>query len=120
MKKSFIVLYRHYKTTILVLSSPITTCVILILLQLALQTWSTAFIEKNPPIFDIKKISKCPYPNDCVTIMALVLDNSEDQKNIEEAEKVMKYVSLKNDLIYDKDTFKKIKKLWRFVEIFRK
>ena len=103
MKKSFIVLYRHYKTTILVLSSPITTCVILILLQLALQTWSTAFIEKNPPIFDIKKISKCPYPNDCVTIMALVLDNSEDQKNIEEAEKVMKYVSLKNDLIYDKD-----------------
>jgi hypothetical protein len=55
MKKTFIVLYRHYKTTILVLSSPITTCVILILLQLALQTWSTAFIEKDPPVFDIKK-----------------------------------------------------------------
>jgi hypothetical protein len=80
MKKTFIVLYRHYKTTILVLSSPITTCVILILLQLALQTWSTAFIEKDPPVFDIKKITKCPYPKDCITIMGLVLDNSNDPK----------------------------------------
>ena len=103
MKKTFIVLYRHYKTTILVLSSPITTCVILILLQLALQTWSTAFIEKDPPVFDIKKITKCPYPKDCITIMGLVLDNSNDPKNREEAQNVMKYVSLKNDLIYDKD-----------------
>ena len=103
MKKTFIVLYRHYKTTILVLSSPITTCVILILLQLALQTWSTAFIEKDPPVFDIKKITKCPYPKDCITIMGLVLDNSNDPKNREEAQDVMKYVSLKNDLIYDKD-----------------
>ena len=98
MKKTFIVLYRHYKTTILVLSSPITTCVILILLQLALQTWSTAFIEKDPPVFDIKKITKCPYPKDCITIMGLVLDNSNDPKNREEAQNVMKYVSLKNDL----------------------
>ena len=103
MKKTFIVLYRHYKTSILVLSSPITTCVILILLQLALQTWSTAFIEKDPPVFDIKKITKCPYPKDCITIMGLVLDNSNDPKNREEAQDVMKYVSLKNDLIYDKD-----------------
>ena len=103
MKKSFIVLYRHYKTTILVLSSPFTTCVILILLQLALETWSTAFIEKNPPIQEIKNISKCPYPDDCITIMTLVLDQSEDPKNREEAENVMKYVSKKNDLIYGKD-----------------
>ena len=103
MKKSFIVLYRHYKTTILVLSSPITTCVILILLQLALETWSTAFIEKNPPTFSIKKITKCPFPKDCITIMGLVLDNSGDPKNREEAQNVLKYVSLKNDLSYNKD-----------------
>ena len=120
MKKSFIVLYRHYKTTILVLSSPITTCVILILLQLALHTWSTAFIEKNPPIFDIEKIRKCPYPNDCVTIMALVLDNSESQKNMKEAEEVMKYVSLKNDLNYGKDIIlsKTLKNYGDFVKYF--
>ena len=103
MKKTFIVFFRHYKTTILILSSPFSICAILMLLQLALETWSVAFIEKNPPEFQIKKISKCPYPNDCTTIMALVLDKNSEKKNYEEAEYIMKYVSEQNDLIYGKD-----------------
>ena len=85
MKKTLIVFFRHYKTTILILSSPFTICLILILLQLALETWSTAFIEKQPPVFSIPKIPKCPAPDDCTTIIALVLDQSENEKNRQEA-----------------------------------
>ena len=103
MKKTFIVFYRQYKTTILALASPFSIVAILMLLQLALETWSTAFIEKNPPIFDIEKIPKCPSPDDCITIMTLILDKSENKKNREEAEKIMKYVSSKNDLKFGKD-----------------
>ena len=103
MKKTLIVFFRHYKTTILILSSPFSICVILILLQLALETWSTAFIEKQPPVFDIPKIPKCPFPDDCTTIIAIVLDQSENEANREEAEKIMKYVSNKNDLKYGTD-----------------
>ena len=83
MKKTFIVFYRQYKTTILALASPFSIVAILMLLQLALETWSTAFIEKNPPIFDIEKIPKCPSPDDCITIMTLILDKSENKKNRE-------------------------------------
>ena len=93
MKKTIIVFFRHYKTTILILSSPFIICLILILLQLALTTWSTAFIEKQPPEFNIPKIPKCPFPDDCTTIIALVLDKSENETNREEAEQIMKYVS---------------------------
>ena len=103
MKKTFIVFYRQYKTTLLILSSPLCICIILMLLQLALVTWSTAFIEVNPPESALKKIPKCPLPDDCITIMTLVLDKNEDPKNKEEAEQIMKYVSNKNDLILGKD-----------------
>ena len=103
MKKTFIVFFRHYKTTILILSSPFTICLILILLQLALETWSTAFIEKQPPVFSIPKIPKCPAPDDCTTIIALVLDQSENENNRKEAEQIMKYVSNENDLRYGTD-----------------
>ena len=118
IKKSLIVFFRHYKTTILVLSSPITTCLILILLQFFLRRWSSTFIDKNPPIIDIEKIRKCPFPNDCVTITALVLDNSENQENMEEAETIMKYVSLENDLKYGKDIIlsKKLKSYGDFAD----
>ena len=103
MKKTILVFYRHYKTTILILSSPFSICVILMLLQLALETWSTAFIEKNPPEFAIPKIPKCPMPDDCTTIIAIVLDKSNNTDNRKEAENIMKYVSDKNDLVYGKD-----------------
>ena len=103
MKKTFIVFYRQYKTTILILSSPLCICIILMLLQLALVTWSTAFIEVNPPESALKKIPKCPLPEDCITIMTLILDKSENPKNKEEAEEIMRYVSNKNDLILGKD-----------------
>ena len=118
MKKTIIVFFRHYKTTILILSSPFIICLILILLQLALVTWSTAFIEKQPPVFDIPKIPKCPFPDDCKTIMALVLDKSENEKNREEAEQIMKYVSKKNDLIYGTDIIlsEKLKNYEMFAE----
>ena len=118
MKKTIIVFFRHYKTTILILSSPFIICLILILLQLALVTWSTAFIEKQPPVFDIPKIPKCPFPDDCKTIIALVLDKSENEKNREEAEQIMKYVSKKNDLIYGTDIIlsEKLKNYEMFAE----
>jgi hypothetical protein len=118
MKKTIIVFFRHYKTTILILSSPFIICLILILLQLALVTWSTAFIEKQPPVFDIPKIPKCPFPDDCKTIIALVLDKSENEKNREEAEQIMKYVSKKNDLIYGTDIIlsEKLKSYEMFAE----
>ena len=103
MKKTIIVFIRHYKTTILILTSPFTICVILLLLQLALETWSTAFIEKQPPEFEIPKIPKCPLPEDCTTIMAIVLDKSGDPTNLKEAEQIMQYVSNKNDLVYGRD-----------------
>ena len=118
MKKTIIVFFRHYKTTILILSSPFIICIILILLQLALVTWSTAFIEKQPPVFDIPKIPKCPFPDDCKTIIALVLDKSANGKNREEAEQIMKYVSKKNDLIYGTDIIlsEKLKNYEMFAE----
>ena len=103
MRKSIIVFLRHYKTTILILSSPILICIILMLLQLALEKWSVAFIEKNPPIQYLKKVPKCPSPRGCITIMALVLDRSEKEENREEAKRIMKYVAEKNDLEYGKD-----------------
>ena len=103
MKKSFIVFYRHYKTTILVLSSPFLICIILMLLQLALEAWSEAFIEKNPPIEYLGKIPKCPAPDDCVTIRSIILDRTENKENRLEVEEIMKYVSEKNDLEFNKD-----------------
>ena len=118
MKKTIIVFFRHYKTTILILSSPFIICLILILLQLALTTWSTAFIEKQPPEFNIPKIPKCPFPDDCTTIIALVLDKSENETNREEAEQIMKYVSNKNDLKYGTDIIlsEKLKNYGMFAE----
>ena len=103
MKKTITVFYRHYKTTILILCSPALICIILELLQLALETWSFAFIDKNPSIQRLKKIPKCPAPKNCVTIMSLVLDRSENIENKNEVIRIMKYVSEKNDLEYGKD-----------------
>ena len=103
MKKSITVFIRHYKTTILILSSPALICIILILLQLALEKWSVAFIEKNPPVQYLTKIPKCPSPKGCITIMSLVLDRSENEENRKEVERIMKYVSKNNDLEYGKD-----------------
>ena len=103
MKKTIIVFYRHYKTTILILSSPFLLVIILMLLQLALETWSVAFIEKNPPIEYLDKIQKCPSPDDCVTIRTIVLDRTENIQNRLEVEEIMKYVSENNDLEFNKD-----------------
>ena len=102
-KKTILVFYRHYKTTILILSSPFIICIILVLLQIALETWSVAFIEKNPPTQYLTKIPKCPAPEDCTTIMTVILDRTENEENRNEVEYIMKYVSEKNDLIYGQD-----------------
>ena len=103
VKKTIIVFIRHYKTTILILTSPILICIILMLLQLALETWSVAFIEKNPPIQTLGLIPKCPSPSDCITIMTLVIDRSEKEENREEVNTIMKYVSEKNNLNFGSD-----------------
>ena len=103
MKKTLIVYYRHYKTTILLLCSPFIICVILVLLQIALETWSVAFIEKNPPTQYIGKIPKCPAPDDCTTIMTLILDRTENEENKNEVEYIMNYVAKNNDLKYGTD-----------------
>lgn len=103
VKKTIIVFIRHYKTTILILSSPILICIILMLLQLALETWSVAFIDKNPAVQTLGQIPKCPSPSDCVTIMTLIIDKSEKEENREEVNTIMKYVSEKNNLNLGKD-----------------
>ena len=103
MKKTVIVFYRHYKTTLLILSSPFIICLILIFLQLALDKWSVAFIQVHPPTEYLGKIPKCPYPDDCVTIKTIILDKSENPDNIKEVESIMNYVSEKNDLKFGTD-----------------
>ena len=103
MKKTITVFYRHYKTTILILCSPALICIILELLQLALETWSFAHIDKNPSTQYLKKIEKCPAPKNCVTIRSLILDRSENIENKNEVIRIMKYVAEKNDLKYGKD-----------------
>ena len=103
IKKTLIVFLRHYKTTILILSSPGLICIILILLQIALQKWSSAFIEKNPPIQYLQKIPKCPAPKDCKTIITIVLDRTDNYTNRKEVEDIMRYVSEQNDLVFNKD-----------------
>jgi len=103
MKKTILVFLRHYKTTILILSSPFLICIILMLLQLALETWSVAFIEKNPPLQTLGQIPRCPSPKDCTTIRCLILDRSENNENKEEVKTIMKYVSEKNNLVLGQD-----------------
>ena len=102
-KKSMLVFIRHYKTTILILSSPFIMCAILMLLQLALEKWSVAFIDKEPTIQTIPNIPKCPAPKDCTTIRTIILDRSENEDNRNEVVNIMKYVSEKNDLEFGKD-----------------
>ena len=103
MKKTIIVFLRHYKTTALIISSPFLICLILVLLQLALETWSVAFIEKNPPTQYMGKIAKCPSPSKCTTIISLILDKEENIENKNEVMSIMKYVADKNDLVFGKD-----------------
>ena len=103
MKKTIIVFLRHYKTTALIISSPFLICLILVLLQLALDTWSVAFIDKNPSSQYMGKIAKCPSPSKCITITTLILDKDEKIENKNEVNYIMKYVAKKNDLVFGKD-----------------
>ena len=103
MKKTIIIFIRHYKTTILIFSSPFLICFLLILLQFFLERWTSDFIDKNPPIQTVGKIPRCPYPEDCTTIMTVILDRSENEENRKEVETIMRYVAEKNDLDFGRD-----------------
>ena len=102
-KKTLIVFKRHYKTSILIFTSPILVCAILIFLQWVENTWSSNFIVYYPETQYVDKIEKCYKPKDCITIMTIILDRAQNSTNKEEVEKIMNYVADKNDLIIDKD-----------------
>jgi hypothetical protein len=103
VKKTIIVFIRHYKTTILIFSSPLIICALLILLQFLLKTWSVAYILKEPEIQYLGKIPRCPNPKDCTTIMTIILDRTESQENKDEVNTIMRYVAEKNDLTFGGD-----------------
>ena len=103
VKKTIIVFIRHYKTTILIFSSPLIICALLILLQFLLKTWSVAYILKNPEIQNIGNIPRCSNPKNCTTIITVILDRTESQENRDEVNTIMKYVAENNDLTFGED-----------------
>ena len=103
VKKTIIVFTRHYKTTILIFSSPLIICALLILLQFLLKTWSVAYILKNPEIQNIGNIPRCSNPKNCTTIITVILDRTESQENRDEVNTIMKYVAENNDLTFGED-----------------
>ena len=102
-KKTLIVFKRHYKTSILIFTSPILVCAILVFLQWVETTWSQNFIVINPETQYTEKIEKCKKPKDCTTIMTIILDRTQNSTNKEEVEKIMNYVAINNDLSIGKD-----------------
>ena len=102
-KKTIIIFFRHYKTTILIFSSPLIICLSLILLQFLFKSWSVAYIVKNPAIQNLGKIPRCSFPKDCRTIITVILDRTESEENRDEVNAIMKYVAEKNDLAFGED-----------------
>jgi hypothetical protein len=66
--KNYLVFSRNLKPSLFQLFTPVIICLILLLLQGLVSSWSTGFINKNPDLIPLNAIDKCLYPNDCTTI----------------------------------------------------
>ncbi len=105
IKKTLLVFSRNIKTTLFMFLSPFIICLFLVQLQNFLEHYSKKYVELNPDTISLNNnlIPKCNKPNNCTTILGIVIDKSKNEYNKKESYNIMSYVAKVNNLSMDED-----------------